>query len=238
MVRHVGKSSVGILGEGLMRILCGGPVSEDADVFEAHIASLQSQSIPMDYKGIDNSPVPLVPPIGFRSVDWRYEPGYGEYKGKRIRWTKERLRLLSRLREEMRLSALDGEYDYLLMVDSDLVIGPDTLELLLAAEKDFIAGIYWVGDWTNVACFGKVGRRHSSQPTDEEKSLFRAGGIHQVDITGACSLISRAGLQKLSYSERPHVIYEDMCLAFSALESGIPLYVHCDTKINTMRRRG
>jgi hypothetical protein len=226
-----------------MRILCGGPVSEDADVFEAHITSLKAQSMPMDYKGIDNSPQPIVPPTGFPAVCWRTEPTLGEYKQKRVRWNRERFRLLGRLREEMRIAALDGGYDYLFMVDSDLILGPNTLSLLLDARKDFIAGLFWTRfrpnsrrHWINV---WNISDDNVQVPlTIKERDSFKSGGVHEAAITGACSLISRNALGKLSYADRPDVRGgEDICLVLSARAAGIPLYVHCDTSIVPWRRR-
>ncbi len=223
-----------------MKILCGGPVSEDAPVFEAHIESLKAQAIGMDYKGIDNSPTPLTPPTGFAHVDWRLEPSLGEYKQLPVRWSKQRLRLLRRLREEMRQAALDGGYDYLFMVDSDLILGPDTLSLLLQAHKDFIAGIFWTrfrpGSkrfWVNA---WHLQDGHHVEFSMAERMKLRSG-IHEVDITGGCSLLSRRALTALSYATRPGISSEDICLALSAKEAGIPLFLHCDTKIEPRRRR-
>lgn len=203
--------------------------------------SLKEQGFQMHYKGIDNSPIPLVQPQGFLSVDWRLEPSLGEYKQNRVRWTKSRFCLLSKLREEMRLSALNGKFDFLFMVDSDLVLGPDTLQKLLAAEKDFIAGMFWTQfrphsrrRWVNV--WALDGTKHVP-PSLEVSARLKAGGIHQVDITGACSLLSRRAIEQLSYAERNGIWSEDICMVMSARESGIPLFVHADTRIETRRRR-
>ena len=224
-----------------MRILCGGPVSEDASVFEAHIASLKTQCLPLHYKGIDNSPVPLAKPEGVLSVEWRQEPSLGEYKQQHVRWDKPRFRLLSKLREEMRVAARDGGYDYLFMVDSDLILNPDTLGLLLESGKDFIAGMFWTRFrpdsrriWVNV--WNLDGKKQVPLSKGMAAQLH-FGGVHQVDITGACSLLSRRAIENLSYRARTGIWSEDICMVMSAREAGIPLFVHAGTKIETRRRR-
>lgn len=39
--------------------------------------------------------------------------------------------------------AIDGSYDYVLWLDSDMVFQPDTLQRLLADDKDIVSGLYF-----------------------------------------------------------------------------------------------
>lgn len=237
------------------KILCGGPISEDKDVYAAHIAALLNQGRELYYKGIDNSPEPLSAPLGFADVQWRRETSLGEYKQGRIRFNRERLRKMGEWREEMRIAAVDGGYDYLFMVDSDLVLGPDTLQQLLDANKDYIAGLIWTDlrpgrrhQWPN--CWrvddNKNHRGHvASLPEglyrsdyDEEfMAKLRSGGIYEVGLTGACCLIAKKALPVVNYSPYQGSIGDDEWLTISARKAGIPLFIHADVKIEHRRRR-
>jgi len=225
-----------------IKILCGAPISEDASVFKAHVESLLAQGYVMDYKGIDNSPEKLESPKGFNSIEWRREPTMGEYKQRRSRWDKRRIRKVGEWREELRLSAISGDYDYLFMVDSDLILGEDTLGLLLKEQKDFISGVVWTKfrpnkNWKWVNVFDINGTTWANIDSGFRNRLRGDGGVHQAQMTGACSLISRNILGRVSYAVIPGVVGEDLCLAIRARDANIPLYAHAGVKIEHRRRR-
>jgi len=44
--------------------------------------------------------------------------------------------------------AIENKYDYLFFVDSDLVVHPDLVEHLKAANKDIVSEIFWT-KWHN-----------------------------------------------------------------------------------------
>ncbi len=75
------------------------------------------------------------------------------------------------------------------------------------------------------------------KPNNELLNNLRNGGIHQVQMTGADSLISRKALETISYAPMDGVVGEDMCMATRAKVIGLPLYCHADTKIEHRRRR-
>jgi hypothetical protein len=231
----------------MAKILCGGPVSEGADVFSAHVDALLAQGHALDYKGIDGSPTPLqAPQFGFDHVDWRYEGSSGEYKQRRVRWNGARLRLMGRVRDEMRRAALTGEYDYLFMVDSDMILGPGTLDHMLFHCRDIVAGLVWTKykAWTK-RVWPNVWRINGNKPDtaphvapdDELLVRINVGGLHQVEVTGGCYLISRHALERTSFAPLPDTASEDLCFAKSAKAAGLPIYLDCDVSIEHRRRR-
>jgi hypothetical protein len=240
-----------------IRILCGGPISEDYNVFVAHIHSLLKQGYELDYKGIDNSPHPLDKPHGFRCVEWKREESLGEYKQNNLRFCHELLQKMGQWREEMRLSAIAGGYDFLFMVDSDLILGENTLNLMLEAKKDYIAGLVWTlvrpgrkHLWPNCwnVCDSKPtehighirrlpGKLYRSDYNEDFRQKLKSGGIHEVGLTGACCLISKKILPVINYSPYIGSVGDDEWLTVSALNAKIPLYIHADVKIEHRRRR-
>jgi hypothetical protein len=231
-----------------MRILCGGPVSEVPNVFAAHVEALAGQGLAMDYKGIDDSPVPLASPgsDSFSSVTWRYSGGMPEYKTKSVRWTRSRLEHVGDLREEMRLAAVEVDYDYLFMVDSDLVLGDGTLAKLLADGKDIVCGLFWTKFrpwhrrvWANVYMLDGNGSGVAAHaaPPDELVARLRAGGVHEVEVSGGCTLISKRALPAISFKAHADMASEDVCMGRTARAAGIPIFLDCDVKIEHRRTR-
>lgn len=49
----------------------------------------------------------------------------------------------SEKRNYLIVKALNEKYDYLLLVDDDMILPPETLEVLLSRQKDIIGGIYY-----------------------------------------------------------------------------------------------
>lgn len=106
----------------------------------------------------------------------------------------------------------EGDYEGVFLVDSDLVLRPDTLRWLTAAEKDIVAEAFWTqffkSDWTvpNAWAWGEcrlffVDATEDPRNFTEEEihrrirawfSEIRVPGLHEVAGTGACILISRA----------------------------------------------
>ena len=58
-------------------------------------------------------------------------------------WTHDNLSKMPALRNAVIKRALDGGYDYLFSVDTDLVLQPLTLSELLLAGKDIVSEIFW-----------------------------------------------------------------------------------------------
>ena len=50
---------------------------------------------------------------------------------------------ISRGREIIRKKAIDGNYDYLFLLDQDVITPPFTIKKLLAAKKNIISGLYY-----------------------------------------------------------------------------------------------
>ena len=109
--------------------------------------------------------------------------------------------------EKQRLLALakDERYDGVFFVDSDLVLGPETLASLIYAQKDVTSAVFWTR-WTPKApLLPQVWMRHPYEfdgrglAADEflreleEKALIRVGGL------GACTLIRARVFEKVEW---------------------------------------
>ena len=110
--------------------------------------------------------------------------------------------------------AQEEEYDYLFLIDSDLVLHPKTLEQLLGANKEVLSNIFWTrwqaeereplpNVWLS-DFYAFFAAAPGEKPAPEEKNRLSSAflaelkkpGVYEVGGLGACTLISKAALKK------------------------------------------
>ncbi len=112
-----------------------------------------------------------------------------------------------------------GGYDYLLLVDSDLLLHADTLLHLMASNKDIISEIFWTQFQADSMELPNVWLKDSytlysaqrgeqlspeeiMQRTQDFLTMLRQPGTYRVGGLGACTLFSRRSLQAgVNYDE-------------------------------------
>ena len=191
----------------MKKILLAAPVRQSADVFEEYQKGLDRLIIPEGYS-VDRffivNDCPEVVPI-IRNAAYIIHDTDDEY----IRlqndhlWTEENVNKMSDLRNMTIYYAMKNGYDYLLSVDTDLVLDPHTLEWLLKADKDIVSEAFWTrsdsGTWSNSWMFDQS---ESMGMTDK----WREPGLYQVGFTGALILISRRVFEAgVSYAKIPNI---------------------------------
>ncbi|MEK4325083.1 glycosyltransferase [Paenibacillus sp. FSL R7-0312] len=136
-------------------------------------------------------------------------------------------------------------YDYLFLIDSDLILHPDTLLHLIRTDKDIISEVFWT-QWQPGTLLQPQVWMHDEYNQwevlpgeqlshDEINRRFHAflmkmqqPGIYEVGGLGACTLISsRAIASGASYDRIHNISYwgEDRHFCIRAAALGIPLYV-------------
>lgn len=155
-------------------------------------------------------------------------------------------RLISRVAEYKDLiikHSLTYQYDYLLLVDSDLLLHPVTLTHLLSCQKDIISEVFWTR-WTNTHELPNVwladeyrlynmerGEIIDKSEEDLRSMQFlnqlRKPGIYKVGGLGACTLISRQALMAgVSFKEIYNLSFqgEDRHFCIRAAALGLELF--------------
>lgn len=208
------------------RILVGAVVRKPKVVLDAFYRSLLWQQAPgtqIDYALIHNWPAGDPEEAEGKSALAAFGPGininvsdspapagdYAATNGTSRGWTPQAWHRVGALKNNLIQRALSGGYDYLWLVDADVLCDPTTLASLLACRSPIVSGVYWT-QWTKprpgdaqVQHAGpQVWLRHPYQLSGRgwSEASFRAALIDRSRVRvwglGACTLISRAALEK------------------------------------------
>ena len=220
----------------MTRVLIAAPLRQDPKIFEEYQKGLDSLIIPdgveVDRFFVVNDCWEVIPHI--RDAEY-VEVNHDDILMYRDHfWTKELVSDMSVYRNMTIRKALDGGYDYLLSVDTDLVLEPHTLEYLLKADKDCVAGLFWTNGWSNAWMYDQVSGNNEPE--------WKTPGLYQVGGTGALFLIKRkvleAGvdytpipnLKKAVFGEDRHFCIRAVCHGFEIWADSHCLPVHLYTE--------
>ncbi|MNH99453.1 Glycosyl transferase family 2 [compost metagenome] len=141
--------------------------------------------------------------------------------------------------------AVEQEYDYLFLVDSDILLYPQTVGHLVSVRKDIISEIFWTkwqpeaGEQPQVWMSDEYiqwKQVRGENLTDEEKlrryyefiEQMRTPGVYEVGGLGACTLISQKALRSgVNFKQIPNLSFwgEDRHFCIRAAALGLQLYV-------------
>ena len=229
-----------------IRILIAAPLKQSVGIFREYQDALDRLIIPdgvsVDRYFIVNDCDEVIPEIrgDYRVINTgdRYEKAVNDHI-----WTGANLDKMPRLRNACIQRVLDGGYDYLFSIDTDLILQPETLVTLLDADKDIVSEIFWTNGWCNAWMYDQYG---GADPG------WANPGLYQCGMTGALTLMKaevfKAGV---NYSPIPNLRKlwgEDRSFCIRAACHGFEMWVdshfpaeHLFTDEhykNFMRRRG
>lgn len=138
--------------------------------------------------------------------------GYAEYaqtQGRTRQWTPKAWHRVGALKDQIIQHALAERYDGLWLVDADVLCSPHTLQSLLDADASIASAVYWTfwtkrreTDPTHQHAGPQVWLRHSYSldgrgwtEGDFRQALIDRGRVRVWGL-GACTLVSRASLEK------------------------------------------
>ena len=211
----------------MTRVLIAAPLRQDPKIFREYQKGLDSLIIP-DGVSVDryfvvndcDEVIPYIPGAEFDVVN------NGAMMYQDHLWTGELVGNMATYRNMTIRKALDGGYDYLLSVDTDLVLEEHTLQQLLEDDKDCVAGMFWTNGWSNCWMYDQVSE--NNLPEWQTPGVYRVGG------TGALFLIKRKVLEAgVDYTPIPNlrkaVFGEDRHFCIRAVCNGFELWAdnHC-----------
>ena len=203
----------------MIKVLIAAPLRQDPKIFREYQKGLDNLIIPdgvqADRFFVVNDCPEVVPEI--RDAEWI------EVNSENVTiyhdhiWTNDLVDQMAYYRNLTIRKALDGGYDYLLSVDTDLVLEPHTLQQLLEDQKDIVAGLFWTNGWSNAWMYDQAAGY------DPEWSK---PGLYKVGMSGALILISRKVLEagvdytpipvirKALFGEDRHFCIRAVCAGF------------------------
>ena len=204
----------------MRKVLIAAPLRQDPKIFREYQKGLDSLIIPddvtVDRFFVVNDCPEVIPEI--LDADWVEMSSENVTVYHNHMWTGDLVNAMSVYRNMTIQKALEGGYDYLLSVDTDLVLEPHTLQVLLDADKDCVAGLFWTNGWSNAWMYDQV--------SENNRPEWKKPGLYQVGGTGALFLIKRkvmaAGvdytpipnLRKVIFGEDWHFCIRAACHGF------------------------
>ncbi len=141
--------------------------------------------------------------------------------------------------------AREKQYDYLFLIDSDIVLHPKTITQLISTNRDIISNIFWTSWQPNLLFLPQVWLQNEygqyKREPDEQLSAkeikermmafltkMRTPGTYEVGGLGACTLINKNALQKeISFKRIKNLSFkgEDRHFCVRAVALGLDLHV-------------
>lgn len=160
-------------------------------------------------------------------------------------WTLDLLARVTQFKNKMIEYAVEKNYDYLFLIDSDLVLHPRTLHQLISDEKDIVSAIFWTKWNPNdqplpqvwVQDFYEFHDKRQLNVTDETAiqqavsafvNQLQTPGVYKVGGLGACTLISQKALLKgVNFNFLYNISFngEDRHFCIRAVALGLELFV-------------
>lgn len=137
------------------KILAGSPVRQDETVLKYHLSSLRQQELPpnveMDFLFVDDSdehdlaglvttyaPQCIILEGDERPPDSSYSVGAQTHH-----WNEPTLDHLAKQRQRILDYAVEHDYDWIFLCDTDLLIEPRTIKSLLSTRKPLVSAVFW-----------------------------------------------------------------------------------------------
>ena len=245
---------------GNIRILISSPVKQGAEILHEFLFSLDrlnKQGVTIDYYFIDDnneelskrilsefvkkSPGSLIRDSSYFSlpVACDYITGSSHY------WKKSLIERIILFKNDMINRAIENYYDYIFLIDSDILLDSRTLIHLLSRNIDIVSEVFWTRWDVNSILVPQVWlqdkneyyRKDWDQELSDEEIIQKSNdfinalkipGLYEVGGLGACTLISRKALLKgVNFDLIDNVSFwgEDRHFCIRARVLGLILYV-------------
>jgi glycosyltransferase involved in cell wall biosynthesis len=164
-------------------------------------------------------------------------------------WKDEIIWKVASFKDRIIGKARNEGYDYLFLIDSDIVLHPDTIDQLILSGKDIVSNAFWT-KWSpeaqpmpavwisdeytlySIADGEQISGEERDRRCNEFISQLKVPGVYPVGGLGACTLISKHALQAgACFKKLPHLRFwgEDRHFCVRAASLGLSMY--CDTHL-------
>lgn len=216
-----------------MRILIGAPVRQDHTTFFKYLKGLNqldTLGLKVDFFFIlHNSPrlKRFLKPSQYIEFE-----SQNEYKrdDQTHHWTNANLSDVIRMKNALLSHALENRYDFFFLVDSDLILQPQTLKTLLSHKKDICAEVFWTQWQPNTEPMPNAWMTDFyTFNTEDEYKQWHDSGLYRVGMSGACILIKnnviKSGVNYSPIYNVSHSMWEDRAFCIRAAVNGYQIYL-------------
>lgn len=242
--------------EDSLRVLIGSPIRQKPEIlskFLVSIKELSSRAINIDYYFIDDNAEEesgqLLTGFAAENPNTIIARVHGDSlyicnESTHV-WKEELIWKVAGFKNQIINKARTDNYDYLFLVDSDLVLHPRTLAHLISLKKDIAAEIFWTRWEPDFPELPQVWAsdqynlfEHSRGESINESQILqrvplflnqlKSPGVYRVGGLGACTLISRmAILAGVNFNEIYNISFvgEDRHFCIRAAALGFELFV-------------
>jgi hypothetical protein len=149
------------------------------------------------------------------------------------------------LKDQMLEHARQQEYDYVVLLDSDVVLPPNTIDHLISTKKEIVSNIVWTSQESNENQVPQVWlsdlnnqfeiairEKLSEEEQKKRRKVFfdqlHEPGIYEVGGVSACTLIRKSALTKgVNFHRLKNLTFQgdDCHFSLRAVAMDIPLFV-------------
>lgn len=215
-----------------MRILIGAPVRQDEETFKLYIESLKNlntDGLDVDWFFILHNSPHLKKYLHPRQyIEAKSDEEY--QKDETHHWTEKNLKQVAVMKNHLLDRTILEKHNYFFLVDSDILLHPETLQTLVKSNKKIVSEVFWTR-W---------------QPNEEEMpnawicdyyafdtlnrfKQWRNKGLYQVGMTGACILIHsdviKAGVDYSPIYNVSHSVWEDRAFCIRSAVHGFDIWM-------------
>lgn len=240
------------------KVLIGSPIYQDSKILKEFLRSLhqlKKEHICLDYFFIDDNvdkiSKELLKDFSNLNIDSKVIIQDGSNGGDYIcdenthHWKENTIWKVANYKNKIINYCKENKYDYLFLIDSDIVLRPQTLNHLISSQKDIISEVFWT-NWTPGTIkmpqvwlydeYSQLERRRHENLDQEESSkrfynfidILKKPGIYAVGGLGACTLISKKAIEAgVNFSEIYNLSFwgEDRHFCIRAAALGLELFV-------------
>lgn len=244
------------MGFSPARVLLGSPIRQKPEILREFLTScqeLQIDNLSLDYLFIDNNTEDesgqLLRRFAERHANVKLDRARGEEvyicDERTHNWDEGLIWKVAALKNMIITRAREGNYDYLFLVDSDVVLNPQTLVYLAGLDKDIVSEIFWtrwepdfpelpqvwISDQYNLYESSR-GENLTLEEMARRIQVFlkklQEPGVYRVGGLGACTLLSRKAVRSgLNFDPIYNVSFigEDRHFCIRAAVLGFDLFV-------------
>ncbi len=239
-----------------IKVLIGSPVRQKPQILREFLLGLNDiykQSVQVDYMFIDDNEdeqssklLNEFKPLGSEVliVDGLKTDKY-ICNSETHMWKDSLVWKVARYKDSIIEYAKNKEYDYLMLVDSDIVMHPLTIHKLILDDKDIISEVFWTKWKLDIPELPQVWikdeylmyYKHMEEVLSDIEinsringyfDCLKIPGVYEVGGLGACTLISKNAINKgISFSQIQNISFhgEDRHFCIRANAIGLKLYV-------------